>query len=103
MEIGYEIISTAILSLPLIQVEQLSVTGERNRLGSLSRNSVVRLTDRLDMTIVVDLDVKVQIRQNKNKILHIVHYPNVCSTPGSDVYEAHVQKPRLFSYNSVYK
>ena len=27
-----------------------------NRLGSLSRNSVVRLTDRLDMTIVVDWD-----------------------------------------------
>ena len=29
MEIGHEIISTAILSLPLIQEEQLSVTGER--------------------------------------------------------------------------
>ena len=27
-----------------------------NRLGSLSRNSVVRLTDRLYMTIVVDWD-----------------------------------------------
>ena len=29
VEIGDEIISTAILSLPLIQVGQLSVTGER--------------------------------------------------------------------------
>ena len=29
VEIGYEIISTAILSLPLIQVGQLSVTGKR--------------------------------------------------------------------------
>ena len=29
VEIGHEIISTAILSLPLIQAEQLSVTGER--------------------------------------------------------------------------
>ena len=29
MEIGHEIISTAILSLPLIQVGQVSVTGKR--------------------------------------------------------------------------
>ena len=29
-------------------------------------NSVVRLTDRLDMTKVVDWDVKSQIKQNKN-------------------------------------
>ena len=29
IEIGHEIISTAILSLPLIQVVQLAVTGER--------------------------------------------------------------------------
>ena len=34
-----------------------------NLLGRLSRNSVVRLIDRLDMTIVVDLDVKPQIKQ----------------------------------------
>ena len=34
-----------------------------NRLGNLSRNSVVRLTDRLGMTIVVDWDVKPQIKQ----------------------------------------
>ena len=36
-----------------------------NRLGILPRNSVVRLTDHLDMTIVVDWDVKPQIKQNK--------------------------------------
>ena len=36
-----------------------------NRLGSLPRNSVVRLTDRLNMTIVVDWDVKPQIKQTK--------------------------------------
>ena len=29
-------------------------------------NSVVRLTDSLDMSIVVDWDVKPQIKQNKN-------------------------------------
>ena len=65
MEIGHEIISTAILSLLLIQVGKLSVTGQKNvrfvvvnSLGlSLPRNSVVKLTDRLDMTIVVDWDV----------------------------------------------
>ena len=41
-----------------------------NRLGSLPRNSVVRLTDCLDMTIVVDWDVKPQIKQTKNKQTH---------------------------------
>ena len=34
-----------------------------NRLGSLPRNSVVRLTDRLDMTIVDDWNVNPQIKQ----------------------------------------
>ena len=50
----HEIISTAILSLPLIQEGQLSVTGKRmctknvlvNCLGGLPRNSVDRLTGR---------------------------------------------------------
>ena len=51
MEIGHEIISTAIPSLPLIQEEQLSVTGESIctkywlsalRGLSLPRNSVSR-------------------------------------------------------------
>ena len=34
-----------------------------NCLGSLPRNSVVRLTDHLDMTIVIDRDAKPQIKQ----------------------------------------
>ena len=38
------------------------------RLGSLSRNSVVRLTDRLNMTIVVDWDVKKENKSNKTKL-----------------------------------
>ena len=69
----HEIISTAILSLPLIPIGQLSVTGERmctkywlTSYRSLLRNSVVRLTDRLDMTIVVEWDVKPQINQPTN-------------------------------------
>ena len=37
-----------------------------NLSGSLYRNSVVRLTDRLDMTIVVAWDVKSQIKPNKH-------------------------------------
>ena len=37
-----------------------------NRLKNMPRNSVVRLTDRLNMTIVVDWDVKPQT--NKTKI-----------------------------------
>ena len=34
-------------------------------LRKLAQNSVVRLTDRLNMTIVVDWDVKPQIKQTK--------------------------------------
>ena len=34
-----------------------------NRLGSPSRNSVVGLNDYLDMTVVVDWDVKPQIKK----------------------------------------
>ena len=60
---GHKIISTAILSLLMIQVGQLSVTGERIGL-SLPWKIVDRLiTDRLDVTIVVDWDVK----QHSNK------------------------------------
>ena len=59
--IVHEIISRAILLLPLIQVRYLSVTGERmctfvlvNRLGGLSLpRKIVRLADRLDMTFIV--------------------------------------------------
>ena len=54
VEIGHEIISTAILSLPLIQEGQLFVSYWRknvhlvlvNCLGGLPSNSVDRLTDR---------------------------------------------------------
>ena len=59
--IGHKIISVTILSLPLIQVRQLSVIGVRmvKRLGlSLSRKSVAKSTDCFDMIIVVDWDVK---------------------------------------------
>ena len=68
VEIGHEIISTAFLFLPLIQEGELSIiqlTSERmvNRLGSLSRNSLFMLTDRLNITIAVDWDVNAQIKQ----------------------------------------
>ena len=60
-----EIISTAILSLPLINCRAVVCNWRKdvplvlvNRLESLPRNRVVRLTDRLDMNIVVDWDVK---------------------------------------------
>ena len=50
--LGHENISTAILPLPLIQEEQLSVTGKECALSTgklprrLAQNSVARLTDR---------------------------------------------------------
>ena len=54
--------------LPLIQEGQLSATGERlvNHLGGLSlpRKSVVRLTDRLDMTLDVYRGRKQQHNNN---------------------------------------
>ena len=56
MEIDHEPISTVIL-FPLIQE------------GLLSRKSVVSLTDCLDMTIAVDLDVK-----ESNKKQHIIKH-----------------------------
>ena len=80
MEIGHEIISTAILSLLLIQVEQLLATGQVqvNRLClSLPRKSVVRLTDHLNMTIVVDWDVKPQNKLINNSFKHNLA-PNKC-------------------------
>ena len=40
-----------------------------NRLGSLRRNSVVRLTDRLDKAKIVDWDVKPKIKQTKQNPL----------------------------------
>ena len=48
-------LNTAMKNLPLIQVGQLSVTGENmvNHLGSLHRNSMDWLTDWLNMTLIV--------------------------------------------------
>ena len=74
MEIGHGLISTAInfpgtgssraaVSYWLKDVHLVVLV---NRLGSLPRNSVVRLINRHDMTIVVDWDIKPQIKQNKN-------------------------------------
>ena len=53
------------------------------RLGSLPRNSVVRLTDRLNMTIVFDWDIKPQIKQTKEissaqKIRHEPRHKKTC-------------------------
>ena len=70
VEIGHDIISTVILSQLLIQVGQISITGERMCTKywiSLPRESVVMLTDRLDMTIVVDWDAKPQNKQTHSK------------------------------------
>ena len=44
-----------------------------DRVGSLPRNSVVRLSDRLDMTIVIDWDVKQQIKP-------VSHLTSFCSS-----------------------
>ena len=59
----------SILSLTLIQIYwrkdvHLVLV---NRLGSLSWNSVVMLTGHLNMTIVVDWDVKSQIKQTNQQ------------------------------------
>ena len=48
LRFGHEKLSTTIITLPLIQEGQLSVTGERmdtDCLGGLPRNSAARLTD----------------------------------------------------------
>ena len=59
METGHEIITTTILSLLLIQAEQFSVTGEKMSIKYRlsSRNSLDKLSGRLDKTLVVDLAV----------------------------------------------
>ena len=61
LRFGHENISTAILPLPLIQEEQLSVNDKRmyvkcwltSSRRALTRNSVVKITDHLDMTSAV--------------------------------------------------
>ena len=71
MEIGHEIISTVILSLAGADSSRAVDCYWRkdmylvlvHRWVSLPRNSVVSLTDLLDMTIIVDWDVKPQIKQ----------------------------------------
>ena len=56
VEIGHEISSTAILPLPLIQVGQLPVIGER----TCSKYCLSLPRKSMDMTIAVDWDVKPQ-------------------------------------------
>ena len=66
MEIGHEIIS-----LPTADSSRAVVSYRRkdvhlvlvNRFRSLPRNSVVKLSDPFNMTIVVDWDVKPKIKQ----------------------------------------
>ena len=62
MEIGHGIYSAVILLIPLIQEGLSSVTSE-NMCTKLVKLVQVRLTDRLDMTIAVDCDVKPQTKQ----------------------------------------
>ena len=64
----------AILPLPLIQEEQFSVNGERmytkcrlTASGMISRNSVVMITDRPDMTSAVSCGSKAQNQTNKKQ------------------------------------
>ena len=75
MEISHGIISTAILSLPLIQLGQLSAVHLVlvNCLGTLHRNSVFWLTVRPDMAIVVDWDVKPHIKQLDKSYILLIH------------------------------
>ena len=51
-----------------------------NRLRSLPRNSMFRLTDHLHMTIEVDWDVKSQIKQtNKRCMQYYVYFTSILS------------------------
>ena len=72
VEIGHEIISTAFRS-PVVSYWRKDVHFV-NRLGlSLPRKSEVRLTDRLDMTVAVDWDVKPP-NNNNNKAFYVLCY-----------------------------
>ena len=82
MEIDHEIFSTVILSLPMIQEGQLSVSGERmytilvNRLEDYACPANVWLgkLTALDMTHWVDWAVKPQHKETKNLtcIIHLL-------------------------------
>ena len=69
---GHKNISTAILPLPLIREEHLSINAKRCALstgnllrGGLPRNSVDRITDRSDMTSAVYRGSKASTQTNK--------------------------------------
>ena len=80
VEIGNEIMSTPILFLPLIHWRKDVHLMLVNRLGRLPRNSVVRLSDRHDMSIVVEWDVKPYIKQT-NKQTIFKDYSLTCFKP----------------------
>ena len=72
MEINHKMFSAVILLLLLIQEGLLSVKrdGMHCALLSLPRKKVVRLTNRLDMTIAVDWDVN--RKPNKTNRSHFI-------------------------------
>ena len=82
VETDLEIITTTILSLLLIQAEQFSVTGEKMSIKYMlsSRNSLDKLSDRLDVILVVDLAVKLQ-HNNKLYRVFILFLLSVGSIP----------------------
>ena len=71
VEIDHEIISLVILLLSLIQEGLCQLQAKDvhkvlvNRLVKLAQENVIRLTGNLDMTIVVEWDIKPQTKQNK--------------------------------------
>ena len=69
VEIGHEIISMAFLSLPLIQVGAVVSYWRKDVHLVLVNRSVDRLTDRSDMTIVADWDIK----EHSNKQAEAFH------------------------------
>ena len=81
VEIDLEIFSTVILLLPLFQEGLVSVTSESICLkcwltakSSLPRKNVIRLIDRLNMTISVDWGIKPQTKQKKNLLRILCNY-----------------------------
>ena len=66
IEINYEINSTVILLLPLIQEGLVSVTSESRYVHKVLVNCLVKLAQVGElMTIAVDCDVKTQTKQKK--------------------------------------